>query len=59
MAAAGLPVPDTIVCEDPDAAMLVWERLGRDVVVKPVFGAERPVVELAVDFHESVSVGVG
>lgn len=40
LAAAGLPVPDTIVCEDPDTAMLAWERLGRDVVVKPVFGAE-------------------
>lgn len=40
LAADGLPVPDTIVCEDPDAAMLAWERLDRDVVVKPVFGAE-------------------
>lgn len=40
LAAAGLPVPDTVVCEDPDAALLAWERLGRDVVVKPVFGAE-------------------
>ncbi|MEZ6130336.1 MAG: RimK family alpha-L-glutamate ligase [Planctomycetaceae bacterium] len=40
LAVAGLPVPDTIVCEDSDAAMQAFETLGRDVVVKPVFGAE-------------------
>ncbi|MBL8809108.1 MAG: RimK family alpha-L-glutamate ligase [Planctomycetaceae bacterium] len=40
LALAGLPVPDTIVCENTDAAMDAFERLGRDVVVKPLFGAE-------------------
>jgi len=40
LAAAGLPVPDTIVCEDSDSAMLAFETLERDVVVKPMFGAE-------------------
>ena len=40
LAAAGLSVPDTLVCEDADAAQQAWERLGRDVVVKPIFGAE-------------------
>lgn len=40
LAAAGLPVPDTIVCETSEAALEVFERLGGDVVVKPVFGAE-------------------
>jgi ribosomal protein S6--L-glutamate ligase len=40
LAAAGLPVPDTLVCEDADVALSAFERLGRDVVVKPVFGSE-------------------
>lgn len=40
LVAAGLPVPATIVCEDVDAAMDAFERLGGDVVVKPIFGAE-------------------
>ena len=38
--AVGLPVPDTIVCEHEDDAMVAFEQLGRDVVVKPLFGAE-------------------
>jgi ribosomal protein S6--L-glutamate ligase len=37
---AGLPVPKTIVCENADAAQEAFEKLGGDVVVKPVFGAE-------------------
>lgn len=40
LAAAGLPVPETIVCESADAAQAAFEALGGDVVVKPVFGAE-------------------
>jgi ribosomal protein S6--L-glutamate ligase len=38
--AAGLPVPETIVCENAEAALAAFEQLGRDVVVKPIFGAE-------------------
>ena len=38
--AAGLPVPQTIVCEHEDDAMAAFEKLGEDVVVKPLFGAE-------------------
>ena len=37
---AGLPVPETIVCEHEDDALEAFERLGRDVVVKPLFGSE-------------------
>lgn len=37
--AAGLPVPRTIVCEKAEAGMAAFERLGRDVVVKPLFGS--------------------
>ncbi len=38
--AAGLPVPETIVCENSDDAQVAFERLGGDVVVKPIFGSE-------------------
>lgn len=37
---AGLPVPETIVCEDFEAAMSAFQTLGGDVVVKPLFGSE-------------------
>jgi ribosomal protein S6--L-glutamate ligase len=40
LAAAGLTVPATIVCENAQAAQEAFERLGGDVVVKPVFGSE-------------------
>lgn len=40
LAMAGIPVPDTVVCECSDTALEAFEHLGRDVVVKPVFGAE-------------------
>lgn len=40
LSAAGLPVPDTVVCESPEAALIALEQLGGDVVVKPLFGAE-------------------
>lgn len=40
LAMAGMPVPATIVCENSDAALEAFESLGRDVVIKPLFGAE-------------------
>ncbi|MCS6849745.1 MAG: RimK family alpha-L-glutamate ligase [Gemmataceae bacterium] len=40
LAAAGLPVPATVVCQDAEAAMAAFAHLGRDVVVKPLFGSE-------------------
>jgi len=40
LAEAGLPVPATMVCEHEDEALAAFESLGRDVVVKPLFGAE-------------------
>jgi len=36
----GLPVPRTIVTEWFDDAMAAFDQLGRDVVVKPLFGSE-------------------
>jgi ribosomal protein S6--L-glutamate ligase len=38
--AAGLRVPETVVCQHADAALEAFGRLGRDVVVKPIFGSE-------------------
>ncbi len=40
LAAEGLPVPQTVVCQDSESAMEAFEVLGGDVVVKPLFGAE-------------------
>jgi len=40
LAAAGLPVPKTIVCENEQTALAAFEQLERNVVVKPVFGSE-------------------
>src|SRR5690242_18813832 len=38
LAHAGLPVPETVVCEHPDEAMATFRALG-DVIVKPLFGS--------------------
>ncbi len=38
--AAGLRTPKTIVCQTADEAMAAFDTLGRDVVVKPLFGSE-------------------
>ena len=40
LSAAGLPTPRTIVCQTVDDAMRAFDQLGRDVVVKPLFGGE-------------------
>ena len=38
--AAGLPVPETWAGESPEAARSAFDRLGGDVVIKPIFGSE-------------------
>jgi ribosomal protein S6--L-glutamate ligase len=40
LAAAGLPTPPTHVAQQADDAFDAFDRLGGDVVIKPVFGAE-------------------
>lgn len=37
---AGLPIPQTIVCETLDQAKEAFDVLGKDVVIKPMFGSE-------------------
>jgi RimK family alpha-L-glutamate ligase len=39
LASAGLPTPPTIICERYEGAMQAFDRLGGDVVLKPLFGA--------------------
>jgi RimK family alpha-L-glutamate ligase len=39
LAAAGLPVPRTILAQDTAAATAAWEALGGDCVAKPLFGS--------------------
>jgi len=36
----GLDIPHTFCCQDSDTAMEAFVRLGKDIVVKPLFGAE-------------------
>lgn len=40
LAAAGLLTPRTICCQTPDEALVAFEQLGGDVVLKPLFGSE-------------------
>lgn len=40
LAQAGLPIPSTGICESCEQAVELFHQLGKDVVVKPIFGAE-------------------
>jgi len=47
MAAAGLPVPRTMVAQNPDAIRAAWHSLGGNCVAKPLFGSRgRGVVRM-------------
>lgn len=45
MNSEGLPTPATMTCQDVDSAMDAFDRLGGDVVVKPLFGSEGKGIE--------------
>ena len=48
LAAAGLPVPRTGVCQTVEDALAGFDALGGDVVLKPLFGGEgRGIARLA------------
>jgi RimK family alpha-L-glutamate ligase len=34
-----LPTPRTIICEDPEDAIIAFEELGGDIVIKPLYGS--------------------
>lgn len=40
LAAAGLPVPRTIVAQDPATIFAAWESFAGDCIVKPLFGSQ-------------------
>lgn len=40
IAACGIPVPPTVVCQTAQQALTAFYHLGTDVVVKPLFGSE-------------------
>lgn len=44
-----IPVPTTVACENPELAMEAFDQLGRDVVVKPLFGSMGQGVERITD----------
>jgi len=52
--AAGLPTPRTAVCQDVDEALAAFERLGRVVVCKPLFGSERRGLTRLIDVDLAV-----
>ena len=35
-----IPTPKTIICENPHDALEMYEELGRDVIIKPLFGSK-------------------
>jgi ribosomal protein S6--L-glutamate ligase len=39
-ARVGIPVPETVVCQDRRSALEAYEALGGDVVIKPLLGSE-------------------
>lgn len=48
LAAAGIPVPPTLVVQDAAAAQEAWHRLGGDCLLKPLFGSRgRGIVRIA------------
>jgi tetrahydromethanopterin:alpha-L-glutamate ligase len=49
LAEAGLPVPRTSVCQTVEAGLDAFDRLGGDVVVKPLFGGEGRGIARLVD----------
>ena len=49
LAATGMRIPRTIVCQTADAAMAAFAELGGDVVLKPLFGAEGRGITRLVD----------
>ena len=53
LAAAGLPVPDTQVSQTFEQALLDFERLGGDVVVKPIFGSMGRGIERLTDVTQA------
>jgi RimK family alpha-L-glutamate ligase len=35
-----IPTPKTVVCEDPEEALISFDKLGGDVIIKPLYGSK-------------------
>ena len=53
LAAAGIPVPDTQVSQTREQALVDFELLGADVVVKPIFGSMGRGIERLTDVTQA------
>ena len=53
LAAAGVPVPDTQVSQNREQALIDFELLGGDVVVKPIFGSMGRGIERLTDLSQA------
>jgi len=56
-----IPTPKTIICEDPHDALQMYEELGRDVIIKPLFGSKGIGISRLNDrgFAENVIISLG
>jgi RimK family alpha-L-glutamate ligase len=54
MAAAGLPVPRTVVAQSPATIEAAWQSLGNDCIAKPLFGSRGRGLVRITD-HESLA----
>jgi ribosomal protein S6--L-glutamate ligase len=52
LAAAGLPIPRTAVCQTLEQTLEATKQLGNDVVLKPLFGSEGKGLERATNLEE-------
>lgn len=52
LAAAGLPIPRTVVCQTLEQTLEATKQLGNDVVLKPLFGSEGKGLERATNSEE-------
>lgn len=60
LAAAGLPVPRTLIVQDSTDAIAAWESLGRDCVAKPLFGSRgRGIIRCRSADAAAAAVAVG
>jgi RimK family alpha-L-glutamate ligase len=56
-----IPTPRTIICEDPHDALQMYEELGGDVIIKPLFGSKGIGISRLNDkgFAENVIITLG
>jgi RimK family alpha-L-glutamate ligase len=56
-----IPTPKTIICEDPHDALKMYEELGGDIIIKPLFGSKGIGISRLNDkgFAENVIISLG